>query len=168
MVFFPGINKVFFFFSLSLCVSKKKSSFCIPDLQSLSGPELSETCQLLDNFLDNLNFPLLSTIRIGQGNIHIEIVPTNWDWYCLEMVELIFLLSSSSWRGHYQERIWSQGWLRLGQSHHGAYDISRRPWVPFWCSVWQRVQFLQSVFYPYVYQLIVWLLSFTVFSILNT
>ncbi|KAM9361570.1 ETS-related transcription factor Elf-3 [Symphorus nematophorus] len=37
------------------------------DLQSLSGPELNETCQLLDNFLDNLNFPLLSTIRIGQA-----------------------------------------------------------------------------------------------------
>ncbi|XP_047440223.1 ETS-related transcription factor Elf-3 isoform X2 [Mugil cephalus] len=37
------------------------------ELQSLSGPELSETCQLLDNFLDNLNFPLLSTIRIGQA-----------------------------------------------------------------------------------------------------
>ncbi|XP_068171533.1 ETS-related transcription factor Elf-3 isoform X2 [Antennarius striatus] len=37
------------------------------DLQSLSGPELNETCLLLDNFLDNLNYPLLSTIRIGQG-----------------------------------------------------------------------------------------------------
>ncbi|TKS71164.1 ETS-related transcription factor [Collichthys lucidus] len=37
------------------------------DLQSLSGPELNETCQLLDNFLDNLNFPLLSTIRIGHA-----------------------------------------------------------------------------------------------------
>uniref|UniRef100_UPI0037E96832 ETS-related transcription factor Elf-3 n=1 Tax=Semicossyphus pulcher TaxID=241346 RepID=UPI0037E96832 len=36
------------------------------DLQSLSGPELNETCKLLDHFLDNLNFPLLSTIRIGQ------------------------------------------------------------------------------------------------------
>ncbi|XP_074504329.1 ETS-related transcription factor Elf-3 [Sebastes fasciatus] len=33
----------------------------------LSEPELNETCQLLDHFLDNLNFPLLSTIRIGQG-----------------------------------------------------------------------------------------------------
>ncbi|XP_070699423.1 ETS-related transcription factor Elf-3 [Pempheris klunzingeri] len=37
------------------------------ELQSLSGPELNETCQLLDNFLDNLNFPLLSTIIIGQA-----------------------------------------------------------------------------------------------------
>ncbi|XP_054473421.1 ETS-related transcription factor Elf-3 [Anoplopoma fimbria] len=37
------------------------------ELQSLSGPELNETCQLLDNFLDNLNFPLLSTIRFGQA-----------------------------------------------------------------------------------------------------
>ncbi|XP_042350602.1 ETS-related transcription factor Elf-3 [Plectropomus leopardus] len=37
------------------------------ELQSLSGPELNETCQLLDNFLVNLNFPLLSTIRIGQA-----------------------------------------------------------------------------------------------------
>ncbi|XP_062272235.1 ETS-related transcription factor Elf-3 isoform X2 [Scomber scombrus] len=36
------------------------------ELQSLSVPELNETCLLLDNFLDNLNFPLLSTIRIGQ------------------------------------------------------------------------------------------------------
>ncbi|XP_059185104.1 ETS-related transcription factor Elf-3 isoform X2 [Centropristis striata] len=36
------------------------------ELLSLSGSELNETCQLLDNFLDNLNFPLLSTIRIGQ------------------------------------------------------------------------------------------------------
>lgn len=50
-------------------------TFCLPDLQSLSGPELNETCQLLDNFLDNLNFPLLSTIRIGQGTDRdIEIV----------------------------------------------------------------------------------------------
>lgn len=39
----------------------------LTDLQSLTDPELHETCQLLDNFLDNLNFPLLSTIRIGQG-----------------------------------------------------------------------------------------------------
>lgn len=37
------------------------------ELQSLSGPELNETCQLLDNFLHNLNFPLLSSIRIGQA-----------------------------------------------------------------------------------------------------
>ncbi|XP_070758820.1 ETS-related transcription factor Elf-3 isoform X2 [Enoplosus armatus] len=37
------------------------------ELQSLPEQELSETCQLLDNFLDNLNFPLLSTIRIGQA-----------------------------------------------------------------------------------------------------
>ncbi|XP_060926264.1 ETS-related transcription factor Elf-3 [Limanda limanda] len=37
------------------------------DLQSLSRSELNETCQLLDNFLDSLNFPLLSTIRIGQA-----------------------------------------------------------------------------------------------------
>ncbi|XP_029007914.1 ETS-related transcription factor Elf-3 isoform X2 [Betta splendens] len=37
------------------------------ELHSLSGPELNETCQLLDNFLDNLKFPLLSTIRIGQA-----------------------------------------------------------------------------------------------------
>ncbi|KAK5600739.1 hypothetical protein CRENBAI_010865 [Crenichthys baileyi] len=38
------------------------------ELQSLSGPELSETCQLLDNFLDNLNFPLLSSIKIGHDD----------------------------------------------------------------------------------------------------
>uniref|UniRef100_A0A665W3A3 ETS domain-containing protein n=1 Tax=Echeneis naucrates TaxID=173247 RepID=A0A665W3A3_ECHNA len=37
------------------------------ELQSLSGPELNETCHLLDDFLSNLNFPLLSTIRIGQA-----------------------------------------------------------------------------------------------------
>ncbi|XP_071351118.1 ETS-related transcription factor Elf-3 isoform X2 [Trachinotus anak] len=36
------------------------------ELQSLSGPELNETCHLLDDFLNNLSFPLLSTIRIGQ------------------------------------------------------------------------------------------------------
>uniref|UniRef100_A0A3B5LNT1 Uncharacterized protein n=1 Tax=Xiphophorus couchianus TaxID=32473 RepID=A0A3B5LNT1_9TELE len=30
--------------------------------------ELSETCQLLDNFLDNLNFPLLTTLKIGHAN----------------------------------------------------------------------------------------------------
>ncbi|XP_041837593.1 ETS-related transcription factor Elf-3 [Melanotaenia boesemani] len=38
------------------------------ELQSLSGPELNETCQLLDNFLDTFSFPLLSTIRIGQAD----------------------------------------------------------------------------------------------------
>ncbi|KAM8913974.1 ETS-related transcription factor Elf-3 isoform 2-T2 [Spinachia spinachia] len=37
------------------------------ELQNMLGPELSETCQLLDNFLDNLTFPLLSTIRFGQA-----------------------------------------------------------------------------------------------------
>ncbi|XP_045885402.1 ETS-related transcription factor Elf-3 isoform X2 [Micropterus dolomieu] len=42
------------------------------ELQSLSGPELNETCQLLDNFLDNLNFPLLSTIRIGQAEAAVS------------------------------------------------------------------------------------------------
>ncbi|XP_037534482.1 ETS-related transcription factor Elf-3 [Nematolebias whitei] len=39
------------------------------ELQSLSAPELSETCQLLDNFLDTLNnqkFPYLSTVTFGQ------------------------------------------------------------------------------------------------------
>lgn len=41
----------------------------MPEMQMLSGQELNETCQLLDNFLDNLgqNFPLLSTIKIGQA-----------------------------------------------------------------------------------------------------
>nr|XP_054593840.1 ETS-related transcription factor Elf-3 isoform X1 [Nothobranchius furzeri] len=38
------------------------------ELQSLSGPELSETCQLLDTFLDNLTYPLLSTIKIGAAD----------------------------------------------------------------------------------------------------
>ncbi|XP_028263047.1 ETS-related transcription factor Elf-3 isoform X2 [Parambassis ranga] len=38
------------------------------ELQTLSGPELDETCQLLDHFWSNLNFPLLSTIVIGQGD----------------------------------------------------------------------------------------------------
>uniref|UniRef100_A0A7N9AMM5 E74-like factor 3 (ets domain transcription factor, epithelial-specific ) n=1 Tax=Mastacembelus armatus TaxID=205130 RepID=A0A7N9AMM5_9TELE len=62
----------------AICVSVKNIYFCeflkiflslsfSQELQSLSGPELHETCQLLDNFLDNLNFPLLSTIRIGQA-----------------------------------------------------------------------------------------------------
>ncbi|XP_076012914.1 ETS-related transcription factor Elf-3 [Genypterus blacodes] len=38
------------------------------ELPSLSGPELNETCQLLENFLDNfVDFPLLSTIKIGQA-----------------------------------------------------------------------------------------------------
>ncbi|XP_041639367.1 ETS-related transcription factor Elf-3 isoform X2 [Cheilinus undulatus] len=37
------------------------------ELQMFLGSELNETCQLLDRFLDNLdNFPLLSTIKIGQ------------------------------------------------------------------------------------------------------
>ncbi|XP_029947760.1 ETS-related transcription factor Elf-3 isoform X2 [Salarias fasciatus] len=35
------------------------------ELQNLPEPELNETCQLLDNFLDNLSFPLLSTLRFG-------------------------------------------------------------------------------------------------------
>lgn len=39
----------------------------VTDLQNLSRSELNETCQLLDNFLDSLNFPLLSTIRIGHA-----------------------------------------------------------------------------------------------------
>ncbi|XP_029907452.1 ETS-related transcription factor Elf-3 [Myripristis murdjan] len=38
------------------------------ELQSLSGIDLSETCQLLDNFLDNLNFPFLSTLKFGEAN----------------------------------------------------------------------------------------------------
>ncbi|XP_029989279.1 ETS-related transcription factor Elf-3 [Sphaeramia orbicularis] len=42
------------------------------ELQSLSGPELNETCRLLDNFLDNLKFPLLSSIVIGQAE---EVIP---------------------------------------------------------------------------------------------
>ncbi|XP_019735265.1 ETS-related transcription factor Elf-3 [Hippocampus comes] len=43
------------------------------ELTSLSGPELNETCQLLDRFLhnlnlpDNLTFPLISTVKFGQG-----------------------------------------------------------------------------------------------------
>ena len=50
----------------------KMFSFFFPDLQSLSRSELNETCQLLDNFLDSLNFPLLSTIRIGQGTYYMS------------------------------------------------------------------------------------------------
>ncbi|XP_038145099.1 ETS-related transcription factor Elf-3 [Cyprinodon tularosa] len=38
------------------------------ELQNLPGPELSETCQLLDNFLDNLKFPLLTSLRIGHDD----------------------------------------------------------------------------------------------------
>ncbi|XP_028303996.1 ETS-related transcription factor Elf-3 [Gouania willdenowi] len=37
------------------------------ELQSISAPELNETCQLLGNFLDNLNFPLLSSIQFGAA-----------------------------------------------------------------------------------------------------
>ncbi|XP_077458664.1 ETS-related transcription factor Elf-3 isoform X1 [Stigmatopora argus] len=42
------------------------------ELTSLSGPELNETCQLLDRFLlnlnlpDNMNYPLISTVKFGQ------------------------------------------------------------------------------------------------------
>lgn len=35
------------------------------DMQSFQGSELNETCQILDNLLDN--FPLLSTIIIRPG-----------------------------------------------------------------------------------------------------
>uniref|UniRef100_UPI003AABF690 ETS-related transcription factor Elf-3 n=1 Tax=Centroberyx gerrardi TaxID=166262 RepID=UPI003AABF690 len=44
------------------------------ELQSLSGTDLSETCQLLDNFLDNLNlnFPFLSTVKFGEGTYSDE------------------------------------------------------------------------------------------------
>ncbi|XP_023146867.1 ETS-related transcription factor Elf-3 isoform X1 [Amphiprion ocellaris] len=49
---------------LHLSLQEYKTKY---ELQNLSGPELNETCQLLDNFLDNLSFPLLSTIRIGQA-----------------------------------------------------------------------------------------------------
>ncbi|KAM4625688.1 ETS-related transcription factor Elf-3 isoform 1-T3 [Polymixia lowei] len=38
------------------------------ELQSLSGTDLSETCQLLDSFLDNLNFPFLSTLKVGEAS----------------------------------------------------------------------------------------------------
>lgn len=54
----------------SVMIKIIKISFIPPELQSLSGPELSETCQLLDNFLDNLDFPLLSSIRIGHGTYY--------------------------------------------------------------------------------------------------
>ncbi|XP_077385691.1 ETS-related transcription factor Elf-3 [Festucalex cinctus] len=43
------------------------------ELTNLSGPELNETCQLLDRFLhnlnlpDNLTFPLISTVKFGQA-----------------------------------------------------------------------------------------------------
>ncbi|KAK5933317.1 hypothetical protein CgunFtcFv8_013809 [Champsocephalus gunnari] len=57
------------------------------ELHSLSGPELSETCQLLDHFLDNLNYPLLSTIRIGQA----EGAMSKRDLDCREDYELTSL-----------------------------------------------------------------------------
>ncbi|KAI3369641.1 hypothetical protein L3Q82_025361 [Scortum barcoo] len=51
----------------ALCQMNRDQMIGLFELQGLSVPELNETCQLLDNFLDNLNFPLLSTIRIGQA-----------------------------------------------------------------------------------------------------
>lgn len=70
---------LFCFFCVKVNEEKRLSQKSFPDLHSLSDPELHETCQLLDNFLDNLNFPLLSTIRIGQGTLR----PRHWDGsYC--------------------------------------------------------------------------------------
>lgn len=46
---------------------KLTNSSTSPELQNLPGPELSEMDKLLDNFLDNLNFPLLTSLRIGHG-----------------------------------------------------------------------------------------------------
>ncbi|XP_056130336.1 ETS-related transcription factor Elf-3 isoform X2 [Lampris incognitus] len=37
------------------------------ELQVLSGTDLSETCQLLEGFLDNLNFPFLSTLKVAEA-----------------------------------------------------------------------------------------------------
>ncbi|XP_034023401.1 ETS-related transcription factor Elf-3 isoform X2 [Thalassophryne amazonica] len=48
---------------LHQCLEEQKTKYELPNL---STHELNETCQLLDKFLDKLNFPLLSTIRIGQ------------------------------------------------------------------------------------------------------
>nr|XP_043878852.1 ETS-related transcription factor Elf-3 [Solea senegalensis] len=42
------------------------------EFQTLTGPELNETCQLLDNFLHNLNFPLLSTVKVGLDDVVIN------------------------------------------------------------------------------------------------
>ncbi|KAM9798717.1 ETS-related transcription factor Elf-3 [Syngnathus typhle] len=45
------------------------------ELTSLSGPELNETCQLLEGFLHNLNlpdnvsFPLISTVKFGEDSL---------------------------------------------------------------------------------------------------
>lgn len=56
--------------------------FFFPELQSLSGPELNETCQLLDKFLGTLDFhfPLLSTIRFGQGTYCIKMLYSSIKW----------------------------------------------------------------------------------------
>ena len=54
--------------------------FFATDFQSISGQELNETCLLLDNFLDNLNFPLLSTIVIGQGTYYMTILDPSTTW----------------------------------------------------------------------------------------
>uniref|UniRef100_A0A3P9JT17 E74-like factor 3 (ets domain transcription factor, epithelial-specific ) n=1 Tax=Oryzias latipes TaxID=8090 RepID=A0A3P9JT17_ORYLA len=49
---------------LYLSLQEHKTKY---ELLNLSAPEMNETCQLLDNFLDNLNYPLLSTIKIGHA-----------------------------------------------------------------------------------------------------
>ena len=82
-------------------IMPKTSHFFFPELQSLSGPELSETCQLLDNFLVNLklpvnpNFPLLSTIRIGQGTYCVVMMHTSIK-HCVKTVALTLLLATNS------------------------------------------------------------------------
>ncbi|TNM89141.1 ETS-related transcription factor Elf-3 [Takifugu flavidus] len=43
-------------------LQEHKTNYALADLQSFPGSELNETCQILDNLLDN--FPLLSTIII--------------------------------------------------------------------------------------------------------
>lgn len=53
-------------------------SFWSPELLNLSAPEMNETCQLLDNFLDNLNYPLLSTIKIGHGKYSGHTAHVEW------------------------------------------------------------------------------------------
>ncbi|KAM9759321.1 ETS-related transcription factor Elf-3 [Menidia menidia] len=81
------------------------------ELQNVFGAELNETCQLLDNFLDSLNFPLLTTVQIGHTNKHEFGYQDDYDLAALTMEPITPLEDSEGLSDNQSDSEYSSGGL---------------------------------------------------------
>lgn len=89
---------------------------CVTEQQYLSGPDLHETCQLLEGFLDSLSYPFLSSLKVSNGRYLSPLHVALFHLYTLRGADIAYCEQLATSRRslimeHLMTWLWSRPWI---------------------------------------------------------